>query len=353
MINPTYDALLKERSQNKAPNSGLIELNWRCNISCKHCYLSSNRYKKIEELTLAEIDSLARDLFDLGAMFISLSGGEIFLRKDIFEILDIFKKYHFAVKLFTNGLLITDEIIKRLSNYPIFTIEIPIYDYYAKSHDTFVNKKGAFDKATSIIRKLSAAGFRVILKTIITNFNYKHYFKIKQIAIDAGADFRYSNSITRTILAEEFPLDFKLNREQYMEFMTIIQQRDFKPKRTNDHPDRLNASLCGAGNVTFAVSAVGKVYPCIVWPMECGDIRQNSFKDIWNNSKCLKMVRNLKQKDLKGCSECSLYATCNPCPGTNYYESGDFLTPSKNFCDQVEIEALALDLKIPVNSTNP
>src|SRR5258707_9030281 len=87
------------------PLSVQLDITYRCNERCIHCYLDHEDHG---EMTTAEIKDLLDQLADAGVFFLTLSGGEIFLRKDLFEIVEHARKLMFAVKLKTNAVMIRE-----------------------------------------------------------------------------------------------------------------------------------------------------------------------------------------------------------------------------------------------------
>src|SRR5260221_11531049 len=84
------------------PLSVQLDLTYRCNEKCIHCYLDHEDHG---EMTTAEIKGLLDQLADAGVFFLILSGGEIFLRKDLFEIVEHARKRLYSVKLKTNAVM--------------------------------------------------------------------------------------------------------------------------------------------------------------------------------------------------------------------------------------------------------
>src|SRR5260370_32603779 len=72
---------------------------------------------------------------------------------------------------------------------------------------------------------------------------------------------------------------------------------------------------CSAGHTACYVSPYGEFYPCVQFPLSCGNVRQQRFIDIWRNSEQLKEVRAIRLRDLSSCSQCAHGGACTPRPG--------------------------------------
>ena len=83
----------------------------RCNLDCIHCWAKNSSYQPKYKEVISAIDKLSKN----DVYFLGLSGGELFIRKDIFDILKYAKSKKMILELFTNGLLLNDKYIKELN----------------------------------------------------------------------------------------------------------------------------------------------------------------------------------------------------------------------------------------------
>src|ERR1700746_3085583 len=106
------------------PLSVQLDLTYRCNERCVHCYLDHDDHG---EMTTAEIKHLLDEMAEAGVFILSLSGGEIFLRKDFFEILEYARmERQFCVKLKTNAIMIREREAARLWDIGVESVQIGI-----------------------------------------------------------------------------------------------------------------------------------------------------------------------------------------------------------------------------------
>jgi MoaA/NifB/PqqE/SkfB family radical SAM enzyme len=109
---------MQERAaRKKIPFSCHFDLTYRCNLNCVHCYL------------------VKEDRPELGTLYLSFSGGEIFTREDFFEIAEYARKLHFALRLLTNGTLIDEESADRVAALNPDLVAISIYSATPEIHD--------------------------------------------------------------------------------------------------------------------------------------------------------------------------------------------------------------------------
>ena len=105
-LTPVMDRLISRTVHKRRPLSVHFDLTYRCNERCVHCYLDHDDHG---ELTTAECIDVMEDLTREGTLFLTFSGGEIFLRPDLYEILAAARRLHFDISLKTNALLATKE----------------------------------------------------------------------------------------------------------------------------------------------------------------------------------------------------------------------------------------------------
>ena len=122
------NALMQEMSAKALklgiPLSVQVDLTYRCNEQCVHCYLDHEDHG---EMTTPEIKHLLDELAEAGVFFLTMSGGEILLRKDFFEILEYARALRFCVKLKTNAVLIRERQADRMRSLGVHSIQISIY----------------------------------------------------------------------------------------------------------------------------------------------------------------------------------------------------------------------------------
>ena len=98
------------------------------------------------------------------------------------------------------------------------------------------------------------------------------------------------------------------------------------------HPSDMNAMTkgCLAGTGVCFISHEGEVYPCGYLPVAAGDLRRQSFNEIWEHAEVFEQLRNVES--LKGkCGCCEFRNVCMGCRARAYAATGDFLE-EEPFC---------------------
>src|ERR1700677_5379230 len=146
-------AMIREMSNTaqklNIPMSVQLDLTYRCNERCVHCYLDHDDHG---EMTTVEIKHLLREMSEAGVFILTFSGGEIFLRKDFFEILEYARALTFCIKLKTNAVLIREAQAARLRDLGVESIQISIYSHRPEVHDAITKIPGSLRHSINAIR---------------------------------------------------------------------------------------------------------------------------------------------------------------------------------------------------------
>jgi AdoMet-dependent heme synthase len=316
------------------PLSVQMDLTYRCNERCIHCYLDHEDHG---EMTTGEIKSVLDQLAEAGVFFLTLSGGEILMRRDFFEILEHAKMRLFCVKLKTNAVLIREKEAERIRDLGVESIQISIYSHRPEVHDGITKMPGSLKRSIQAIRFLRSKGLRVTIANVLMLQNLHDYPGVRALAAELGVEITIDPTITPKMDGDRSILD--LNMDQ------AALQRLFReegiaensgdacapPSGTDD--DVLDSLPCSAGHTACYVSPYGDVYPCVQFPLPSGNVRQSRFIDIWRHSTQLNEVRSITLRDLTGCSHCSNLNGCTRCPGLAYME-GNMRGPSIQDCEK-------------------
>src|ERR1700732_4649911 len=169
-------ALMQEMSAKAlklgVPLSVQMDLTYRCNERCVHCYLDHDDHG---EMSTSEIKDLLDQLAEAGVFFLTLSGGEILMRMDFFEILEHARMRRFCVKLKTNAVLIREKEAVRIRDLGVESIQISIYSHRPEVHDAITKMPGSLKRSIKAIRFLRSEGLRVTIANVLMLQNIQDY----------------------------------------------------------------------------------------------------------------------------------------------------------------------------------
>ena len=316
------------------PLSVQLDLTYRCNERCVHCYLDHDDHG---EMTTAEIKDLLDQMANAGVFYLTISGGEILMRRDLFEILEYARARTFCVKLKTNGVLIRDKEAARLRELGVESVQISIYSHRPEVHDAITKMPGSFRQSIEAVRLLRKQGLHVTLANVLMVQNAKDYPGVRALAAELGAQCTIDPTITPMMDGDRSIL--KLNVDQavlqgvFRDGDLVGNVEEFCAPPPSVDEEALDMLPCSAGHTACYVSPYGDVYPCVQFPLPSGNVRRTKFVDIWRDSPQLKEVRSITLRDMPSCSKCAHGATCTRCPGLAYLE-GNMRGPSSQDCEK-------------------
>jgi len=316
------------------PLSVHIDLTWRCNERCIHCYLD---HDDPDELSLSELRDLLDQMADAGTLFLTLSGGEIFLRKDLFAIIEHARLRGFDIKLKTNAILIGEREAERIAELGVHQVQISVYSHLPQVHDAITKVPGSLERTLRAIGLLRARRVHVVIACVLMKPNTGALRGVQDMARELGAEFTIDPTITPHLNGDRSILDLNVGREELrkiFETESLVGDVDaFTAAPGPIDEDTLDGTPCSAGHSSSYISPHGDVYPCVQFPLTCGNVRQDRFLDIWQGSAAFGEVRAIRARDLPVCSSCGHVGTCTRCPGLAYME-GSMYGPSSADCEK-------------------
>jgi len=315
------------------PITAHIDLTYRCNERCLHCYLHRGASA---EMTTSEVADVLRQLAETGTLFLILSGGEIFLRTDALEIIAEARRLHFSVKLKTNASLLTHDIVTQMSSLGLQGVDVSIYSANPAIHDSITQLPGSLRKSLDAINHLHRAGIRVSICNVLMRENSEEVSAVRQLAQELGVGYTLDPMVTPMIDGNASVLRHRAEqdaiRKAFLEFNLSGRPGDDCPPL---YDDLMQGIPCSAGHCQVYINPRGEVYPCVQFPVLCGDLKNQSFAEIWKSSPALAEVRAVRFQDLPVCSTCVHGAYCTRCPGLAWME-GDLRGPSSADCRKAE-----------------
>ena len=330
------DLINIKASGKRIPMNVHLELTYRCNEDCVHCYCVVEKGKEREvmkrELTYEEIIKVLDDLADMGGFYLTLSGGEVMVRRDFFEIAEYAKKKGFVSRIYTNGIGLNEERIKRLAQIGPLTVELSIFSDKAEEHDRITRMPGSFARLMRNIQLLKQYGLRIYLKTVAMNVNINAIHGVRSLGKELGVfAHKFTCEVSPRIDGDiDRPFQYQMDEAQLEEYLKEFVD-EWEPSPLQDVPPKEAARLkgtCGPGTNGCAISPYGDVFPCMAWRVvPIGNVREKSLKEMWHNPP--PAVQDLLSiqtyADLPDCKECEFVAQCRRCHGDNYFQNrGDW-----------------------------
>lgn len=310
----------KKAAKLRIPLSGSIDLTHYCNLRCVHCYLGSQSYiRKMREYELdtSRLLSIIDEITDAGCLYLLITGGEPFLRKDFAEIYRHTKTNGLLVTIFTNGTLVTDSILELFEELPPQAVEISLYGASAATYENITGINGSYKRCLKGIRQLLEHKINVKLKTILMTLNRHEFFDIENMAKELGVKFRFDAAIFPSLKGDKTPLSLRVSPEDAVEkeFSDGERHRLWKAffERYKGLPASDTLFTCGAGITSFHIDPYGNLQPCLM----TSDLKYNlkgrsTFSFGWRN--IISRIRKIKASATYTCNQCEKRFLCSFCP---------------------------------------
>ena len=299
------------------------ELTYRCNERCTHCYLDvmPPGAKVPGELTTEEAYRVVDELAALGGLTITFSGGEVFVRDDVFDIARYARKRGFAVRFFTNGILVNERMADEIAAVKPVVVEMSLYSHRADVHDAITQVPGSWDLTNRAIDLLLERGVRVLMKSPLMRENVEEFDQLSGYATQKGIRFQYDTTIIPKHTGDPSPLQHRPTDDQLLGFMRErVSPETWNRPITNDE-----FRFCGIGLNSLAISPYGEIYTCVGARVSAGNLRQSELRNIWQDSPVWEETGSLTIGELPVCATCELREFCVRCHGTAAFEDGDML----------------------------
>jgi hypothetical protein len=312
----------------KKPSLIQFGITERCNLRCVHCDIWKKKKKK--ELGSEQWLSIVLRLRNwLGPFRLDISGGEPFIRNDLFEILEFCHKNQISPVVTTNATLLDKEMIDRLSEIDSLTLNISLDGIYQQTHDYLRGVPGVQEKVIDVLNNFNTnqRKCRIVLATILMGYNISEILNlIKVVIVDGLADginFQALDYNFGAIYDKDWyrksPLWPTESKKEYFVsvieeiislkkngiaiFNSIEQLEQFKIYFCQR--EKILAMDCNTVDKNFIVNPSGEVLLC--WNMEpIGDVTEDKPDEIWNSPLAVQ-----RRREIKRCCRTCRILNCN------------------------------------------
>ena len=261
------------------PDAMLISPTMRCNLNCYGCY--SGVYSR-EDLPYEVLDRLMGECKEMGIHLVMMTGGEPFLRQDLF---DLFEKHDdMMFQIYTNATLIDEKMIDRFVTLGNVAPAISLEGLREETDGR--RGKGQFDRIVKVMDGLRKAGILFAVSTTQTSRNHD------VLTSDAFIDFLVEKGCMLLWNFHYVPI----GRNPDLSLMVTPEQRSrarerlayfraTKPMLFVDfwNDGCLTQGCIAAGRKYFHVNARGDVEPCIFCHFASDNIKEKSLREALNS----------------------------------------------------------------------
>jgi len=329
----------------RLPLEGTIDLTYRCNDNCRHCWLriSPDAKEKKDELSFEEIENIVDEARKMGCRMWSISGGEPMLRPDFLEIFDYITSHSVSYSINTNGSLITPKIAKALKRKG--TKIIAIYGATSQVHDHITRNPGSFEALIQGFRYLKEAGAGFTVQIVPMKDNYHQFKDMVKLAESLSKHYRIGaawlylsacgdSEMNKEILKQRLPPKEVVELDKpdlsYEDWMSTQGSSCYEA--TNEE---YLFSSCIENRRDFHIDPYGQMTFCcfIKDPLLRYDLRKGSFKECWEEFiPSLATKIKITERYRKNCGSCESREDCRFCPVYGYLEYRDFNARVEYLC---------------------
>ncbi len=353
-------------SINDAPKHVDLCLTGKCNLKCKYCFYANEMIGR-SDLPTEDWIIFFKELKHLGVRSLTLSGGEIFVRPDLWELIDAIIDARMSFSILTNGTLINEKTLDKFNEKNrkrrLSSIQVSIDGSCAEVHDKS-RGAGSFEQAIRALSLLKKEGYPVTSRVTINRHNVDDLEHVSKLLLEhVGLNSISTNSAMPMGAACNNQADITLLPQQQLQAMRVLQKlakkydqritagagplvkiesyREMERARLYGVKSKTwvmgSLSACGGAFMKLSVNHDGIITPCNMLPSsELGVINKDSLSEIWLENPTQQALRDRKKlstSEAKGCENCEWTPYCNgSCPGLAKELTGDFNSGNPHDC---------------------
>lgn len=335
------------------PVNATLELTLRCNLKCKMCMFrhgdDENEKLISEELSCAQWDKMAGELFDAGTVNITVTGGEPLLREDFCDVYSSIYRHGFIVTLYTNATLVTEEVLSTLRQYPPHRIGITLYGASNGTYEALCGLADGFDRAIEGARALASLPSALEFRTTLVKDNVDDTDAIEDIVKrEFQKSVTHSSQVFKSVRGGCMsPDECRLTPEQTLELTvkrTLKRVRELLPVEKREHiglkltdpatpecavkDEKFTLLGCNAGMNNVTVTYDGRLLGCQMLGCFSTDAVSLGFAKAWEEWPYTVRLPKIDP----ACAACPHKAICQNCPAVRMAECGELTGRPEYMC---------------------
>lgn len=326
-----------------------------CNLKCTHCYLPAGFVDTHEfeeghshpvrdsELSQSQCFRVIDEIAEINPhILLILTGGEPLLRPDILEISKYASDTGFLVVMGTNGVLLNDAVVEKLQRHGVTGAGISLDSIQPTNHDRFRGMEGAWKATMNGVEALKRAELDFLVQTSVTQWNYDEIPKIVAFAHQLGAKVLNLYFLVRTgrgkTVMDITPAQYEQMLETIFELQASYAGKMLIAAKCAPHYKRVvyeqqsdsaflqgyPSGTCPCGIYYCRITPEGDLTPCPYLPVSVGNLKEESFVKLWNDSETFHNLRNREMLEGK-CGACEFRDICGGCRARAYATTGNYL----------------------------
>lgn len=309
-------------SKLKSPVYAQVELTSDCNNNCVYCY---NFWRKEDihqrkNISIADLKQVAKILGEIGVFYVTITGGEPFLRREeLYRFMDFLRERNIRIMINSNATCITEKEAEQLSYYPVEMFLASLSSWNPQQHNLIVQSVNAHERAVKGIKYLQKYNIPVAVNMVATKLNYQEVFSTGKWLYKTLNIKDFSATPICPSMPEHYALE--LDKAEILKAISQLTrlQREIKMRVDilevlpacilgDDAKlvEMLSVRMCTAGNTTITIGSEGDVRVCSYDDRSYGNILCDDFTLIWNRMSEWRDDSLIPHE----CKNCSILETC-------------------------------------------
>jgi MoaA/NifB/PqqE/SkfB family radical SAM enzyme len=312
----------------------MLELTYGCNLRCVHCYNPTHEARN--ELSTEQVCMLLDQLAAQGCLWLGLTGGELFTRRDALDILRHAKALGMVVNLLTNATMVTPALADRLVELDPYLIEVSVYGATAKTYEEVTGIPGSFARFVEGVDVLLARGLQLLLKLVLMTLNVHEHEAMQQFALTRVVRYQASTEIHPRADGVPTPLTYRLPPERAFEVWQKESGDKLQARHQSNGCSEASALTdshgesgsgkplfdCRCGKTSAAITPHGLLNLCLSVAHPNYDLRTGPLAAGWRRR--TDIVASAKPGTRYECSPCAISQHCTRGTMDSWLEHGVF-----------------------------
>lgn len=301
-----------------------IQVQWEvtaaCNHKCVYCYNFFREEKNINILPdnyVSLFSSVVDQIIDNKVFSVVITGGEpLLVFEKIYSFVKKLSQNKVSISMNTNLTLLTEKLGNMILDSGINSFLFSIPTCYEEKFDFLTSKKGSFRRLISAIKVAQKLGFRLYPNMVVSKYNYDDIEETAKFCKSMNINYFAATKVSKPISNDLFN-EYLLTLKEFREMRMLLDKISSKFKMT---VDSLQANPicsfgkykpisghrnCSAGRTSITIGPEGEVRPCIMYPVNYGNIREGLVK-CWKSLEVMRSDAIIPEE----CKDCKIKASC-------------------------------------------
>ncbi len=321
--------------------SATIELTYGCNLRCAHCYNPTHKAKG--ELKREELYRILDGLKEEGCLWVTFTGGEMFTRPDVFDILGYAGKLGLVLIFYSNAAAITPQRAERIKALRPMRVEVSLYGATQQTYEAVTGIKGSYSAFLRGVSLLRERRIPLLVKMPVMTLNRHEVAEASDLVSGWGVKFQYCADILPGQDGSRQPLRYRLSPQQVLSLDLAMTGAGSAASELKECRAAEGLFSCPCGRSSLAVTPYGEMNLCVNFPVPRYDLRRGSVAGGWEVLKAF--VDAARPDPSFECPRCPLNAYCRRGAADAWRETGDLNACLPYYKELAGLEKQAAELR--------